>query len=100
MAIVHRSNEKISTSFSRLLIKAKWLESQLQKNSTTSLQEFGEVNKISPKYIRSVLSMSKLSPKIQRLIMDGYMPRNLSLNDIRSKNFPVLWKEQEEIFFG
>ncbi|MDR2666596.1 MAG: hypothetical protein LBB34_00545, partial [Holosporales bacterium] len=87
-----------NTAFSRLLIRAKWLESQLQKNSAISLQEFGEVNKISPRYVRSVLTMNKLSPKIQAMIMDGYMPRHLSIQDIISKKFPILWKEQEKIF--
>jgi hypothetical protein len=74
------------------------LESQLQRNTAITLKEFCEVNNISPRYVRSILSMNKLSPKIQAMIMDGYVPRHLSIQDITNKKFPILWKDQEEVF--
>jgi hypothetical protein len=98
-AVVHKSGDCcVSTPFSRLLVRAYMLESQLQRNIGITLKEFCEINKISARYVRSILSINKLSPKIKNLIMDGYCPNHLSINDLRNKKFPILWKEQEEIF--
>jgi hypothetical protein len=98
-AVVQKSGDRcLSTPFSRLLVEAYMLESQLQRNTGITLKEFCEVNNISPRYVRSILSTNKLSPKIQAMITDGYVPRHLSIQDIISKKFPILWKEQEEVF--
>ncbi|MDR3179272.1 MAG: hypothetical protein LBT70_00005 [Holosporaceae bacterium] len=98
-AVVHKSGDRcVNTPFSRLLVRAYMLESQLQRNIGITLKEFCEINKISARYVRSILSMNKLSPKIKNLIMTGYCPSHLSVNDIRSKKFPILWKEQEAVF--
>jgi hypothetical protein len=97
-AVVSRANDKVNTPFSRLLIKAKWLESQLQKYQEITLREFCEIHNVSARYVRSILTMDNLSPKIKKLIMDGYCPSHLSVNDLRSKKFPILWKDQEEVF--
>jgi hypothetical protein len=98
-AVVHKFGDRcVSTPFSRLLVRAYMLESQLQKNIGITLKEFCEINKISARYVRNILVISNLSPKIQQLIMNGYYPRHLSIHDILSKKFPTLWKEQEEVF--
>jgi hypothetical protein len=99
-AIQKIGDKRISTSFSRLLTKARWLESQLQKKCGITQKEFCEVYKVSPRYVRSILSVNRLSPKIQRFIMDGYVPRNLTIQDIVNKKFPILWKEQEALFMA
>jgi hypothetical protein len=32
------------------------------------------------------------------MIMDGYVPLHLSIQDIINKKFPTMWKDQEEVF--
>jgi subtilase family serine protease len=97
-AIVRKFGNSVNTPLSRRLVKAYWLQSRLQKYNDITLKEFCEIHKISPRYVRNILVISNLSPKIQQLIMDGYYPRHLSIQDILSKQFPVLWKDQEEVF--
>ncbi|GHT90647.1 hypothetical protein FACS1894122_01460 [Alphaproteobacteria bacterium] len=98
-AIVRKPGDQhVNTQFSRLLAKAQWLESQLEKCPEATLKEFCEANKISPRYVRSIMSMNRLSPKIKRLIMDGYAPNHLSVQDITNKKLPMLWKDQEAMF--
>jgi hypothetical protein len=91
-------DQRVNTPFSRLLAKARLLESQLEKCSDITLKEFCEINGISPRYVRAILSVNNLSPKIQALVMDGYVPRHLSVQDVTNKKFPTLWKDQEAVF--
>jgi hypothetical protein len=70
-----------NTPLSRLLAKAEILEKQLIKSSENgiTLKEFCEVNKISPRYVRSIIAMNNLSPKIKKAIAEGYVPKHLSV---------------------
>jgi hypothetical protein len=89
-----------NTPLSRLLAKAEILENQLIKSAenSISLKEFCEVNKISPRYVRSIISMNNLCPKIKQMIMNGEMPKHLSVEKIKNRVFPMSWMEQEMWF--
>jgi hypothetical protein len=89
-----------NTPFSRLLTKAEILENQLIKSAENdvSLKEFCEVNKISPRYVRSIISMNNLSPRIKQNIMDGEIPKHLNVEKVKNHVFPMVWKEQEAWF--
>ena len=91
-----------NTPFSRLLAKAEILENQLIKSAENgvTLKEFCEVNKISPRYVRSIIAMNNLSPKIKKMIMDGEIPRHLSVEKIKNHVFPMSWMEQETQFLN
>jgi hypothetical protein len=98
-AVVQKPNDqRVNTQFSRLLAKAYWLENRLEKCHEATLKEFCEANKISPRYVHTILFMNNLSPKIKKLIMDGYAPSHLSIQDVTNKKFPTLWKDQEAMF--
>jgi hypothetical protein len=97
-AVAQKPNGKVSTPFSRLLVKSYWLKNQLRKYPYITFKEFCELHKISPRYARAILSMDNLSPKIQQLIMNGYCPSHLSVHDITNKKFTTIWKEQEAVF--
>ncbi|MDR0556108.1 MAG: hypothetical protein LBG20_03865, partial [Holosporaceae bacterium] len=56
------------------------------------------VNKISPRYVRSIISMNNLCPRIKNMIMNGEVPGHLSVEKIRNYRFPASWKEQEMWF--
>jgi hypothetical protein len=89
-----------NTPLSRLLAKAEILEKQLIKSSENgiTLKEFCEVNKISPRYVRSIIAMNGLSPMIKQKIMDGEIPKHLSVERIKNHGFPLVWSEQKEWF--
>jgi hypothetical protein len=89
-----------NTPLSRLLAKAEILESQLIKSAENgvTLKEFCVINKISPRYVRSIIAMNNLSPRIKQMIMDGKMPKYLSVEKIKNYWFPMGWMEQEEWF--
>ena len=89
-----------NTPLSRLLAKAEILESQLIRSAENgvTLKEFCEVNKISPRYVRSIIAMNNLSPKIKQMIMDGEIAKHLSVEKVKNHWFPMVWKEQDEAF--
>jgi hypothetical protein len=71
------------------------LEDQLIKNAENgvTLEEFCAVNKISPRYVRSIISMNTLSPKIKQKIMDGEVPKHLNVERVKNHVLPMVWKE-------
>ncbi|MDR2068047.1 MAG: hypothetical protein LBP41_03610 [Holosporaceae bacterium] len=89
-----------NTPLSRLLAKAEILENQLIKSAENgvSLKEFCEVNKISPRYVRSIISMNNLCPRIKQKIMDGEIPKHLNVERIKNQVLPLVWSEQEVWF--
>jgi hypothetical protein len=89
-----------NTPLSRLLAKAEMLENQLIKSAVNgiTLKEFCEANKISPRYVRSIISMNNLCPRIKQGIMNGEIPKHLSVEKIKNHIFPMSWKEQKMWF--
>jgi hypothetical protein len=89
-----------NTPLSRLLAKAEILENQLIKSAENgvTLKEFCEVNKISPRYIRSIIAMNNLCPSIKQKIMDGEVPKHLSIEKVKNYGLPMSWREQEGWF--
>ena len=91
------------TPLSKLLTKAyilqkRLLESQISgaENPRISQKEFCELNKISPRYLRGILQFNYFSPKIKKMIMNGWMPKNFSTQQILTGKIPLLWSEQEK----
>ena len=62
------------------------------------LKEIENRDKVSGKYIRRILELSFLSPKIVRSILAGKQPADCTLKKLLSIHTPN-WREQEEIFF-
>lgn len=55
-------------------------------------------DKVSEQYVRRILELSFLSPKIVRAILTGKQPADCTLKHLLSIHTPN-WCEQEEIFF-
>jgi hypothetical protein len=96
--IIKPKDNFANTPFSRLLAKAEMLENQLIKSAENgiSLKEFCDVNKISPRYVRSIIAMNNLCPRIKQKIMDGEIPKHLSVEKVKNLRFPACWMEQEK----
>jgi hypothetical protein len=92
--IVRPNDFFANTHLSRLLAKARMLEDQLTNAAETSYAQFCLEHKISQRYLRAIISLNCLSPRIKKAIMDGYVPGHLSLQDIINHRFPLIWEEQ------
>jgi hypothetical protein len=97
--VVRPNDYFANTHLSRLLAKARMLEDQLT-NAETSYAQFCLEHKISQRYLRAIISLNCLSPRIKKAIMDGYIPGHLAIQDIINHRFPLIWSEQEEWFFN
>ena len=93
---VHSKDFYVVTPLSKLLAKAYIMEKRLKQNPELTFREFCKLNNITPRYLSGILQLNNLSPKLKRMIMEGYQPKDISIQDIIAGNVPVLWKEQEE----
>ena len=92
---MHQKDYYVVTPLSKLLAKAYSMDKRLKQNPDLTFREFCKLNSITPRYLSGILQLNNLSPKLKRMIMDGYQPKHLSMRDIIWKNMPVLWEEQE-----
>jgi hypothetical protein len=86
------------TPLSKILVKAYILQKRLIENPGLNQTKFCKLNKISPRYFRAIMQFNFLSPKLKKRIMEGWMPKNVSTQQILTNKIPLSWKEQEEIF--
>ena len=93
--IMHPKDYYVVTPLSKLLAKAYIMDKRLKQNPDLTFREFCKLSNITPRYLSALLQLNNLSPKLKRMIMDGYQPKHLSMRDIIWKNMPVLWEEQE-----
>ena len=93
---MHPKDFYVVTPLSKLLAKAYSMDKRLKRNSDLTFREFCKLNNITPRYLSGVLQLNNLSPKLKRMIMEGYQPKHLSIQDIIAGNVPVIWKEQEK----
>ena len=96
---MHPKDFYVVTPLSKLLAKAYSMSKRLKQNPELTFREFCKLNNITPRYLSGILQLNNLSPKLKRMIMEGYQPKHLSIQDIIAGNVPVLWKEQEEWMF-
>lgn len=96
--IMQPKSDYVMTPLSKLLAKAYVMDKRLRENSDLTFREFCKLNNITPRYLSGVLQLNNLSPKLKRMIIEGYQPPHLSIQDIIAGNIPVLWKEQEKWF--
>ena len=94
--IAHSENYYVVTPLSKLLAKAYSLDKRMKQNPELTFREFCKLNNITPRYLSGVLQLNNLSPKLTRMIIEGYQPKHLSIQDIITGNVPVLWSEQKE----
>ena len=96
---MHPKDFYVVTPLSKLLVKAYSIDKRLKQNPDLTFREFCKLNNITPRYLSGILQLNKLSHNLKRMIMEGYQPKNVSIQDIIAGNVPVLWTEQEEWMF-
>ncbi|MDR3169021.1 MAG: hypothetical protein LBU27_04615 [Candidatus Peribacteria bacterium] len=99
-ACVIKPNDSFpNTPLAKLLAKAYLMEQKLLEDPNLGFNEFCRLHNVSPRYLRGILSLNCLSPKIKKLIMRGWMSKHLSVQEIVTGKMPEMWEEQEELFF-
>jgi hypothetical protein len=88
------------THLMKLLARARILEDQLTNATGISYALFCLQHKISQRYLRSLISLNNLSPRIKKAIVEGYIPKHLSIQDITNCRFSLMWGKQEVWFFN
>jgi hypothetical protein len=78
------------------LLKARLWEKLIYEQFDGDLDLFCFKNKFSKGYVRKILRLNLLSPKIKEAILDGKHPKHLVLRELVQKSFPFYWKEQEK----
>lgn len=84
------------TNLIKILAQAYRWHQDILKGET--LKEIAKKDKVSEQYVRRILELSFLSPKIVRSILAGKQPADCTLKHLLSIHTPN-WREQEEIFF-
>ena len=84
------------TNLIKILAQAyKWHQDIL---TGRTFKEVSEREKVSEQYVRRILELSFLSPKIVHSILAGKQPADCTLKQLLSIHTPN-WREQEEMFF-
>lgn len=84
------------TNLIKILAQAyRWHQDVLEGQT---LKGIAKKDKVSEQYVRRILELSFLSPKIVRSILAGKQPADCTLKQLLSIHTPN-WREQEEIFF-
>jgi hypothetical protein len=88
---------KIDNTILKALIKAHLWKRELRRGKYGSIRDLAEKKSVNEAYVRRVLNLNYLSPKIKEMILDGKQPKHLRLQDLLH-NAPLLWGEQEKLF--
>ena len=79
----------------RAFAQACLWERELERGKYASIRDLADRNKIGESYVRRILGLNYLSPKIQALIIDDNFPKYVKLQDV-IYDIPISWHEQEE----
>jgi hypothetical protein len=94
-SVIKPNDSFANTPLAKLLAKAYFMEQKLLEDPTLGFNEFCRLHNVSPRYLRGILSLNCLSPRIKRLIMKGWMPKNVSVQEIITGKIPETWEAQE-----
>jgi hypothetical protein len=88
---------KVDNTIFKALVKAHLWQRYIRNGRFASMKDLAEKKGIAESYVRKVMNLNYLSPKIKEMILDGKHPKHLKLQDLM-EGIPVLWNEQEKIF--
>ena len=85
------------TPFSKLLTKAYIMQKRLLENPRISQKEFCELNKSRLDTFEESCNSITSVPKSKKMIMNGWMPKKFSTQQILTGKIPLLWSKQEKM---
>jgi hypothetical protein len=89
----------IDNTLPKALIKAHLWQRYIRKGHFASIRELADAKKVNEAYVRRIIILNYLSPKIKEMILEGRRPKHLKLQDLMD-GIPVLWRVQEERFLN
>lgn len=93
--VIANQHNKVDPVLARTLAKShEWLR---MLKSGKSLNEIAASEGHSNSYVRTRLPMALLSPAIQKAIINGRQPAELTADTIARKTLPICWAEQEKM---
>ncbi|MDD5597792.1 MAG: hypothetical protein PHV82_07595 [Victivallaceae bacterium] len=85
------------TALAKRLAQAhKWIE-LLESGKYSTLSQLGEAFNCDLSKVMKILNLASLSPKIQKMMVEGNIPQSLALRRLYG-NIPIEWEEQEQMF--
>lgn len=86
---------KVDKTIFKALVKAHLWQRYIRNGRFASIKDLAEKKGVAESYVRRIMNLNYLSPKIKEMILDGKQPKHLKLQDLMAC-IPVLWREQEE----
>ncbi|WP_299356484.1 hypothetical protein [uncultured Shimia sp.] len=69
-----------------------------QMKTGTTIKQIAATTSVSESYITRVITLAFLSPRIQRAILAGTQPVDLTVETLVRRSIPRHWPDQEELY--
>lgn len=80
------------------LARAFHWKTLIENGDALSAEDIATRVKVDPSYVRRILRLNNISPRIISRILAGDVPKDISLAKLTRK-MPVMWEEQEKLLF-
>jgi transcriptional accessory protein Tex/SPT6 len=88
---------KTDNAIFNTLVKAHLCQRFITEGRFASMKDFPEKKDIAAMYVRRIMNLNYLSPKIKEMFLEGKQPKRPKSED-RMAQIPLLWSEQEAQF--
>jgi hypothetical protein len=98
---VHKENprEHKDPTLLKALVYAELWHEDIIEGRTADCMEIASNYGVSYDYVRRVIRLEKLSPKIKKAIIDGNPNLDVTTMSLTRNRFPAIWKDQEDAMF-
>lgn len=93
-------DKEVDNPLLKALVRADLWQRQLSSGKFATINELCAHEKLGLDYVKRILRLNYLAPKIKEDILNGTQPRHLKLIDFKKTKIPILWSEQLEKFYG
>lgn len=93
---VKRDTSKVAL-VKALLLALKY-KNKINNNNISSLRELTTFERKSLSYLCDIYNLNYLSPDIKKRILNGDIPKGLTLQEIKNKAIPIDWNEQRRLY--
>lgn len=93
-------DKEVDNPLLKALVRADLWRRQLSSGKFATINELCAHEKLGLEYVKRILRLNYLAPKIKEDILNGTQPRHLKLIDFKKTKIPILWSEQLEKFYG
>jgi hypothetical protein len=88
---------KVDNTILKALIKAHLWQRELDKGKYESVKDLARSKNINDVYVRKILNLNYLPPKVKIAILDGTQPKEMKLQDLMENGVELTWKDKREL---